>query len=98
MGGVTPQGKVYSLVRPHSLNGLHSVAFLAHLLRVVGDRLLVIWDGSPIHRRAEVKAFLADQARNKIHLEALPPYARTLTRWMAVEAPEESRAAQPDLP
>ncbi len=75
---MTPQGKVYSLVRPHSLNGLHSVAFLAHLLRVVGDRLLVIWDGSPIHRRAEVKAFLADQARNKIHLEALPPYAPDL--------------------
>ena len=87
MGGVTPQGKVYSLVRPHSLNGLHSVAFLAHLLRVVGGRLLVIWDGSPIHRRAEVKAFLADQARNKIHLEALPPYAADLNalpvrRWL----------------
>ena len=84
MGGVTPQGKVYSLVRPHSLNGLHSVAFLAHLLRVVGGRLLVIWDGSPIHRRAEVKAFLGDQARNKIHLEALPPYAPDLNpvEWL----------------
>ena len=84
MGGVTPQGKVYSLVRPHSLNGLHSVAFLAHLLRVVGGRLLVIWDGSPIHRRPEVKAFLGDQARNKIHLEALPPYAPDLNpvEWL----------------
>ena len=30
MGGVTPEGKVYSLVRPHSLNGLHSIGFLAH--------------------------------------------------------------------
>ena len=99
MGGVTPQGKVYSLVRPHSFNGLHSVAFLAHLLRVVGGRLLVIWDGSPIHRRAEVKAFLADQAGNKIHLEALPPYAPDLKPGgMAVEAPEESRTAQTDLP
>ena len=84
MGGVTPQGKVYSLVRPHSFNGLHSVAFLAHLLRVVGSRQLVIWDGSPIHRRAEVKAFLADQAGNKIHLEALPPYAPDLNpvEWL----------------
>ena len=62
MGGVTPEGKVYSLVRPHSLNGLHSIAFLAHLVRQVAGRILVIWDGSPIHRRAEVKAFLADQA------------------------------------
>src|SRR4051812_36897250 len=46
MGGVTPQGKVYSLVRPKSLNGLHSIEFLVHLGRLVGDRLLVIWDGS----------------------------------------------------
>ena len=83
MGGVTPRGKVYSLVRPHSFH-VHSVAFLAHRLRVVGGRLLVIWDGSPIHRRAEVKAFLADQAGNKIHLEALPPYAPDLNpvEWL----------------
>ena len=51
MGGVTPQGKVYSLVRPTSLNGLHTIEFLVHLGRLGADRLLVIWDGSPIHRR-----------------------------------------------
>ena len=56
-------------MRPHSLNGLHSIAFLAHLVRQVAGRILVIWDGSPIHRRAEVKAFLADQAGRRIHLE-----------------------------
>ena len=60
MGGVTPQGKVYTLVRPQSLNGLHTIAFLVHLGRLAGDRLLVIWDGSPIHRRAEVSAFVAE--------------------------------------
>ena len=27
MGGVTPRGKVYSLVRPSSLNGLHTIEF-----------------------------------------------------------------------
>src|SRR5258706_52319 len=52
MGGMTPAGKVYTLARQESLNGLHSVEFLQHLLRVAGPRLLVIWDGSPIHRRA----------------------------------------------
>src|SRR5436189_281940 len=31
MGGLTPQGKMYSLVRQEALNGLHSVAFLRHL-------------------------------------------------------------------
>ena len=83
MGGVTPQGKVYSLVRPKSLNGLHSIEFLVHLGRQVGDRLLVIWDGSPIHRRAEVQEFVAE-ARGKIHLEPLPAYAPDLNpvEWL----------------
>ncbi len=59
MGGMTPEGKVYTLARQESLNGLHSIEFLTHLLRVAGPRLLVIWDGSPIHRRAEVQEFVA---------------------------------------
>jgi transposase len=83
MGGVTSQGKVYSLARPKSLNGLHSIEFLVHLGRLVDDRLLVIWDGSPIHRRAEVKEFVAE-AGGKIHLEPLPPYAPDLNpvEWL----------------
>ena len=59
MGGVTPTGKIYTLVRQESLNGLHTIEFLKHLIRHVGPRLLVVWDGSPIHRRKEVKQFLA---------------------------------------
>src|SRR5512147_831185 len=83
MGGLTSEGKVYSLVRPTSLNGSHSIEFLVHLGRLVGDRLLVIWDGSPIHRRAEVKAFVAE-AGGQIHLEAFPPYAPDLNpvEWL----------------
>jgi transposase len=83
MAGVTSQGKVYSLVRPKPLNGLHSIEFLVHLGRLAGDRLLVIWDGSPIHRRAEVGAFVAE-ARGKIHVEPLPSYAPDLNpvEWL----------------
>jgi len=80
MGGMTTTGKVYTLARQQSLNGLHSVAFLQHLLRVAGRRLLVIWDGSPIHRRAIVTDFVA-QTRGKIWLEALPGYAPDLNPW-----------------
>jgi transposase len=83
MGGVTAQGEVYSLVRPKSLNGLHAIEFLVHLGRLGADRLLVIWDGSPIHRRAAVKAFVAE-AGDAIHLEALPSYAPDLNpvEWL----------------
>src|SRR5207247_6495615 len=56
MGALTLEGKVYSLVREECLNGLHTIGLLVHLIRQVGDRLLVIWDNSPIHRRAEVQA------------------------------------------
>jgi transposase len=80
MGGMTPGGKVYTLVKQESLNGLHSVEFLAHLRRVAGERLLVIWDGSPIHRRAEVKEFVSG-TRGQVWLEALPGYAPDLNPW-----------------
>jgi transposase len=80
MGGMTPEGKVYTLVRQESLNGLHSIEFLIHLGRAVGDRLLVIWDGSPIHRRVEVKDFVSS-TRGKVWLEALPGYAPDLNPW-----------------
>jgi len=83
MGAVTPHGKVYSLVRPESLNGTHSIAFLVHLGRMVGERLLVIWDGSSIHRRADVQEFAA-KTRGRIHLERLPTYAPDLNpvEWL----------------
>jgi transposase len=80
MGGMTPAGKVYTLVRQESFTGLHSVEFLQHLLRVAGPRLLVIWDGSPIHRRAMVREFVAG-TRGKVWLEALPGYAPDLNPW-----------------
>lgn len=80
MAGMTPQGKLYTLARQESLNGLHSIEFLVHLMRVAGRRLLVIWDGSPIHRRCEVTQFVSDM-RGQIHLETLPAYAPDLNPW-----------------
>jgi transposase len=80
MGGMTPSGKVYTLARQEPLNGQHTVEFLVHLGRVAGDRLLVIWDGSPIHRRAEVNEFVAE-TRRKLGVEVLPGYAPDLNPW-----------------
>jgi transposase len=80
MGGMTPEGKLYTMVRQQSLNGLHIIEFLVHLGHVAGQRLLVIWDGSPIHRRAEVNEFVSE-TRGKVWLEALPGYAPDLNPW-----------------
>jgi len=80
LGGLTPAGKVFTLARQESLNSMQCIEFLEHLLRVAGKRLLVIWDGSPIHRRAAVTEFVAS-TRGKIWLEALPGYAPDLNPW-----------------
>lgn len=80
MGAMTSAGKIYTLVRQKSLNGLHTIEFLRHLLQVAGNRLLIIWDGSPIHRRVAVKEFVASTG-GKIWLETLPGYAPDLNPW-----------------
>lgn len=82
MGGMTPAGRIYTLARQESLNGSHSVEFLVHLMRVASERLLVIWDGSPIHRRSIVQEFVSD-TNGRIRLETLPGYAPDLNPWDA---------------
>ena len=78
MGGITREARLYSLVRQESLNGVHVIEFLKHLMRYLGRRMLVIWDGSPIHRRVLVTEFLASKDGCGIHVERLPAYAPDL--------------------
>jgi transposase len=54
------------------------VRFLRLLLRKVPGKLLVIWDGSPIHRGQAIKGVLARGAAKQIHLERLPGHAPEL--------------------
>lgn len=78
MSGITPTGELFTLTRTDALKGTESVRFLKHLGNSIDRRLLVIWDGSPIHRNAEVKDFLSNGGAPQIHLERLPPYAPDL--------------------
>jgi transposase len=78
MAGVTPAGKLYTLVRQEALTCADSVVFLHHLLGQTKKRLLVIWDGSPIHRWKEVGEFLSGEGAKQVHVEALPGYAPDL--------------------
>lgn len=78
MSAITAHGCLFTMVRDDSLTGVESVHFLKHLLAQLDRKLLVIWDGSPIHRGKDVKAYLADGATKHIHLEPLPPYAPDL--------------------
>lgn len=77
ISAITPAGKLYTTVQHEAFNGVAVVRFLRHLLRHIGGKLLVIWDGLPAHRSKEVKALLR-QTKGRLHLERLPGYAPDL--------------------
>ncbi|MDQ3828393.1 MAG: IS630 family transposase [Candidatus Tectomicrobia bacterium] len=78
ISALSPEGKLYFYCQDHALNSADVVAFLEHLLREVPGRIVVIWDGSPIHRSHTIQEFLANGAAHRLHLERLPAYAPEL--------------------
>src|SRR5436190_19260162 len=75
MGGITPEGRLYMQMQDHAYDAQDVVRFLRLLLRRIAGKLLVIWDGSPIHRAKVIKDFLKRGAAKRLHLERLPGYA-----------------------
>jgi transposase len=53
------------------------IEFLEYLLRQIGGKLLIVWDGLPAHRSRAVWDFVRQQ-RGRIWLEFLPAYAPEL--------------------
>jgi hypothetical protein len=66
------------------------VRFLKHLMRQIPGKLLVIWDGSPIHRGGAVKDFLASGTARRVQLEQSFPATHRISTPMrgSVEAPQ----------
>jgi transposase len=62
----------------HAFSGADAAHFLRHLVGHLAIKLLVLWDGRPIHHSQEVKAFLASPAGKALPLERLPGYAPDL--------------------
>jgi transposase len=61
-----------------AFKGEDVVRFLKHLLRQTSGKLLVVWEGSPIHRSRAVRDLLANGASHRLQLEQLPGYAPDL--------------------
>ena len=76
MAGVT-WWNFYFRLFPGSIRSPQVVKFLAHLLRHIPGRLLVVWDGLRSHRGRLVWDFVRQQ-RGRIWLEFLPAYAPEL--------------------
>ncbi len=78
MSGITLEGKLLMLDQERAFKGEDVVGFLKHALGQIPGKLLIVWDGSPIHRSKAVKEFLKGGAAERIRLEQLPGYAPEL--------------------
>jgi len=78
MSGITLEGKLYMSEQDRAFKGGEVVRFLKHLMHQIPGKLLIVWDGSPIHRSRAVKDFLASGAARRVQLEQLPGYAPDL--------------------
>jgi transposase len=78
ISAITMEGKLLMMEQERSFKSQDVVRFLRHLLGQIPGKLLVIWDGSPIHRSRAVKDFLASGASSRLKLEQLPGYAPDL--------------------
>ena len=78
MSAITLEGKLYMLEQERPFKAEDTVRFLKHLMHQIPGKLLVVWDGSPIHRGRAVKKFRASGAASRLKLEQLPGYAPEL--------------------
>jgi len=102
MAGVT-WWNFYFRLFPGSIRSPQVVEFLSHLLRHIGGKLLVVWDGLKSHRSRLVWDFVRQQ-RGRIWLEFLPAYAPELnpveylwSHWKQHELPNLCPMSFPEL-
>jgi transposase len=67
---------LYMHVHATNITGAEVVVFLRHLLRHLRGPVELLWDGGPIHRRADLTAFLS--RRPRLHVHRFPAYAPEL--------------------
>ena len=78
ISGSPVEGRLFLQVRADTYDSAAVVGFLRVLLRKIPGKVLVSWDGSPIHKGQAIKAFLKRGAAKRLHLERLPGYAPDL--------------------
>src|SRR6266516_1781768 len=78
ISGLSPDGRLVLMAQERALTGADVARFLRHLLEIIPDPLLIIWDGGPIHRAQPVRDLLAEVGPGRLRVEPLPGYAPDL--------------------
>ena len=78
IAAVSSAGQFYGQTQERAFDAVAVAGCLRHLLQVVPGKLLVIWDGAPIHRSKIIKAFLQTEGKERLEIEPLPGYAPDL--------------------
>lgn len=76
MAGITVWNFYFRLFAG-SIKAPQVVEFLQHLQRHIGAKMIIIWDGLPVHRSRLVRDYVAGEG-GAIELEYLPAYAPEL--------------------
>lgn len=102
LGGVTPDGRllVQQLTMPVDSEAI--ILWLEWLQQVMPGKLWILWDGAPIHRSKSLRAYLAEGAGKRIHLERFPGYAPELNPaegvWQYLKHVELRNCCYADMP
>jgi transposase len=78
ISAISPAAKLSFHRQDYAMKSEDVVTFVEHLLREVPGRLVIIWEGSPIHRSHTIHEFLANGAAHRRQLARLPAYAPEL--------------------
>src|SRR5258706_5475429 len=66
IGGLTPTGRLFLQTHAQAYHSPAVVRFLRVLLRTIRGKVLVIWDGAPIHRGQPINDFLTRGAAKRL--------------------------------
>lgn len=78
ISAVSPNGKAYYKIQRASFDSAAVIRFLDALHEWIPGKLLVLWDGAPIHHSQEIQDYLAQGASAWLQLEQMPSYAPEL--------------------
>jgi transposase len=102
ISAISPEGQLYFHSQDCSLDSDDVGAVLEHWLREVPGRMVIIWDGAPLHRSHRITECLANGAAPRLHVERLPAYAPELNPgeglWQPLKGVELRNVCCVDIP